>query len=790
MASPGMLRLTFFYIVLFFTQAMAAQQLPFDPVECGYACSAKDILMGEPYLSSDPQGTPIETCNGDAGEVFTAYVSFKMQNTTGSLRYTPMIRAELNNNGSFTTITSCYAALEAGTTAIYTSPQAYQFTCGAEVYLEHIWIGWNVSPNDCGDIASVKGCNQLIPSGKCGDYNSIPLYVKMPVETPAELGQENTVSRCSDGIDNDGNGLSDCDDFVCAQLETCTYTSSTSAKDGGLESNPRLLEKIAQRYYQRSQDPARQSPVIRPENTLLAHREKAKRSGVRKGVWALEDLLPDGSPWGATAYISSPEDLIPITNAAETFSADYVQNDRAIGAILATRTLTGVYEHTKVICDRVDGTRLTGVWSVPLFENQQMLMSKLERPEGAVEYTTSFSARLDIQGSLVVENFWNVAEYSPEAEFMNFQIWAASPMHMKVLAEAVLVRLEETSGTPARMLVGNPPSLYIVQSLYRNHVLQVEIANSKGLKEVEISGMMRRTETDVDEPVRWNIPLSGTSSELLSIDTEGVYSLGITLNSPNTPDTVFFADGVWGLDTNPELEVLSFHVYQDVQTKNEQDWYVERGVQIQGVLQEKAAWYRSLKNTFSSVSLSGYQGISFQTQSATPLDLEIVLSRPGVPWAELPKKTIAVAKGAQTHQIALQGFSPAGDLEANMLVFVMENSTGQSLPVQLDLSHLRFTIGLEEVAETTHSQISEGEVRLYPNPVTDRAEMAYRSGQAGEATWHIFNSGGRLLRRGTATVVRGDNTSSLPVGGLASGVYLTEWLLPEGRSIQVRFVVR
>lgn len=48
-------------------------------------------------------------------------------------------------------------------------------------------------------------------------------------------GAENTDTRCSDGVDNDGDGLSDCDDPDCSSTFACAPTScpSTDCNEGG-----------------------------------------------------------------------------------------------------------------------------------------------------------------------------------------------------------------------------------------------------------------------------------------------------------------------------------------------------------------------------------------------------------------------------------------------------------------------------------------------------------------------------------------------------------------------------
>ncbi|WP_417357847.1 hypothetical protein [Flavobacterium sp.] len=59
-----------------------------------------------------------------------------------------------------------------------------------------------------------------------------------------------------------------------------------------------------------------------------------------------------------TPYVSSPEDLIQITNAEQVFSVDYYSGSERVAAALATQTTGGVYNHSKAICDRLNGSYL------------------------------------------------------------------------------------------------------------------------------------------------------------------------------------------------------------------------------------------------------------------------------------------------------------------------------------------------------------------------------------------------------------------------------------------------
>jgi hypothetical protein len=61
-----------------------------------------------------------------------------------------------------------------------------------------------------------------------------------------------------------------------------------------------------------------------------------------------------------TTFVSSPTDLIGITNAQQVY-VDYYQGDNRVAAVLATATVGAVYSHSKTICDRLNNSSLENI---------------------------------------------------------------------------------------------------------------------------------------------------------------------------------------------------------------------------------------------------------------------------------------------------------------------------------------------------------------------------------------------------------------------------------------------
>jgi len=53
------------------------------------------------------------------------------------------------------------------------------------------------------------------------------------------------------------------------------------------------------------------------------------------------------------SYLTTPTDIIGITNAKEVVSVDYTLNGSCKGVVFATTTKAAIYDHTKAVCDRL-----------------------------------------------------------------------------------------------------------------------------------------------------------------------------------------------------------------------------------------------------------------------------------------------------------------------------------------------------------------------------------------------------------------------------------------------------
>ena len=139
---------------------------------------------------------------------------------------------------------------------------------------------------------------------------------------------------------------------------------------------------------------------------------------------SLIDYLPESGMYNTeVAKVSSPDDLLEITNAKEIFSVDYYEGEKRVSAVLATSTEGKIYDHSKIICDRLNNSSLEDIRTVKT-KSHQIISSKIKRASGEIEYTLSFSIKMDGNENELF-SYWNIDQY-PTGNYQNYQIWGSS----------------------------------------------------------------------------------------------------------------------------------------------------------------------------------------------------------------------------------------------------------------------------------------------------------------------------------------------------------------------------
>ncbi|OIQ20342.1 T9SS type A sorting domain-containing protein [Lacinutrix sp. MedPE-SW] len=577
---------------------------------------------------------------------------------------------------------------------------------------------------------------------------------------------------CDNGIDDDGDGLIDCEDPSCSGFGTCAIIAPpTTANDGGLESNGRLSEAINKRNFYRAR------------NSYKFNQSTAKRVTPQTNVtqrssftgFQLQDFIPLTTINEDYAIDSTPQDLLNITNATEVYSVDYMQNNASIASILALKTENGVYEHTKYICDRLLGAELISVSTIDI-NNKSFIKSIIKNADGSFEYVLSLSAKVvNNDANFEIESHWNLDLYEDNVTFYNFQIWSDSIDDLYSLAQEVL-NLLDNEKTISSYQISSPPTVFVRKGKYINGALDLQIINTNATNDVAFDSGFRTTETDSFNYASTNINLEQNYITELSVDTGNLFDIGFRIGDGiNTPDDLFMSDGPWGVDdAQPSTTVNNYQVTQNTTSFENEDFPIERNVLLNATTSTYFAAYRALTPRFKAVDLSNFSSLKFNAKGNG--NLEITLVKQSITnWNEQHKVSVLLTDTLQNHAISFEDFTSSLNtpLEPNdivTIVFTMVSEDGTSQTKEMDLQDVRFSRG--STLNVDEFEINDNTIIAFPNPMIDSSNIVFNATSNDKVQLVIYNQLGKEVYNTIVKTTIGKNQISINKNNLSDGLYI------------------
>jgi hypothetical protein len=586
------------------------------------------------------------------------------------------------------------------------------------------------------------------------------------------------VEICSNGIDDDNDGLIDAADPDCG---------TSGGNNGGLESNGRLADKIFERTLNRRIEPT----IIKNKKDDMIQKKKTAaygifNQGLERSALSIEAFIPIDTLANTETFISSPTDLEAITNATEVFSVDIFNGNNRLAAIFATATENGVYEHTKYICDRLKGGRINDLKSERI-GFADFVVADMVQPEGNREYAISFSARETKEGKFDIHSHWSLEKYPSDENYYNFQIWASDMDDLKKLTLKTLQLLNEYKQI-ATMTTTTAPSVFVSQGEYSNGVLDLKIINKKASKSITLEGEKSPTETMLKEYVNETAPIEGHYSEFVSIEIGSVYDMGFRVKHDNDDifDDLFIADGLWFIDTkggNINYEVLPS---SDLVTSD--NYPLERSIEVNGTYENTLNIYRSLKPNFRSVDVSAYNTLHFEVSGAQAM--QIVLIKNSVSDWDAQYKTSITTTGASNEiNIPLSRFNNGTEeaIELNdiqAIIFKIENN-GKIQNFEMEISSLEFRNEEDKMNETAFTNT---DILIAPNPAIDNVTIQWTSTEEGLHKAALIDLDGRTIREFEGLTSRGFNQIQLERQDLSEGLYFFSIIEQSGKILTEKIV--
>ncbi|NJB72070.1 hypothetical protein GGR42_002561 [Saonia flava] len=575
---------------------------------------------------------------------------------------------------------------------------------------------------------------------------------------------------CINGVDDDGDGLVDCDDPACSGIAECpVIQTASSANDGGLESNDRLANLINNRNYQRA------------KKNYVFDKSKAKR--VKKsdlyGINAktnvnnipLTNLIPIGVVGETSTIESSPDDLLDLTNASDIYSVDYLNDTKNLGSVMVIKTDNQVYEHSKFICDRFLGAELLSVSNIQLRE-KDFIKSIIKQPDGSKEFALTFSARVNNENSFIIESHWNIDAYVKDTPYYNFQIWSNSIDDLLKLADEILNLLEANAeistynGSP-------PPPVFVKSARYRNGEVLLNMVNNNNSNSINLEGGLKLTETSNTEIIGVSASIDGYLDSV-SLHTGTLFDLGFRISAGlgDTPDDLFVADAPWGLDGSAgDTTVDTYEVLPAQGPYIGEGYPIERNVIIEGSTSNYMGVYRALSPRFAAVDLSDYQKVSFNAKGTGTLEVQLLKGDGSIFITR-----VFLENEMKTYMLSDSDFKDDGGNNTDfasikVISFNLIAANGHNEKKNMELRNIDFH-NREASQQFIDSNLNKSIV--YPNPMVESSILYFYEEKASEYQFDVFTLDGRLMtnQHMEGASVEGQNEITLSRRNLAPGLYL------------------
>ncbi|WP_298766413.1 T9SS type A sorting domain-containing protein [uncultured Polaribacter sp.] len=417
------------------------------------------------------------------------------------------------------------------------------------------------------------------------------------------------------------------------------------------------------------------------------------------------------------AKVSSPKDLLGITNAKEIFSVDYYQQDKRVVAVLATKTEGTIYDHSKVICDRLNNSSLENVRTVQT-RGHQIISSKIKRASGEIEYTLSFSVKMDAEDKLF--SFWNIAQY-PTGNYQNYQIWGSSFSQVFAIANYIIDQHTNLNGLSSKLVQNVLPNVFVKSGKYANGIIHLNLVNKTKETSINFVGNIATTEVSKHIEVKNSYALTGAYNEVLSIETGVLFDIGFSLETQTSTqkDVLYLADGPWGLDYLKEYATVSnFEVYTAEKEYTDFAYDVDRNVIVSGEVKGNINLFRHLLPGDQTLETPNFNVLKFTATNTKPIEL-VIMQDDNRTWENRLRYTITANKNSRELFINFNDFKDASGNSATItniktLVFSIIGDYTNSAPFSMQINDVAFTSN-SRLSLNNFTEISTKKLVNYPN---------------------------------------------------------------------------
>ena len=554
--------------------------------------------------------------------------------------------------------------------------------------------------------------------------------------------------------------------------------STSGGNNGGMESNGDLAGKIATRNFTRWLA-AKAGLRPAPERFDMQYRSRLRKTG---SLGTIMEVVPELGPDQSNAVVTTPHDLIGITNALEVFSVDYTKGAERYGVVLAIATPDGsTYEHTKVVCDRLSGAELQEV-SLANIGGKRFVQSKLVHANGDVDYAITLVVYQNGNAFQVESRFGRSGYQNLKTgqNVLNFQVWSKVPQFTQELVASILSGLGKKGTVSFLPGMLRAPSVYVKTGQYTNGKLTLALKNRNQSAEVVLKGVFTQTEGGTKQTFWQSVSIPQDQEDVtVELPIDPIYDLGFTLenNQDAVTDELYVADGTWGFSADPSGATVQTQNITPASAWQGNGKSFGRNISFGGTVKTWAAAFRVLQAGARPVDLTAFNAICFNAKGTG--EVKIVLEKAGISNWDHYATTIRLSPEGKTVVLDFNQFKRAdgtGGLTAEDLtqvVFYVQGDGQTDRTFDVNVEKLGFVAGQFVANESEEVPTALALGQNFPNPFNPSTSIRFTLDDARPVTLKVYN----LLGREVATLVqehlaKGEHTVTFDATALPSGTYL------------------
>ena len=582
-------------------------------------------------------------------------------------------------------------------------------------------------------------------------------------------------------------------DITSAELTVLNVTEPTtvtSANDGGLESNGDLATLIAKRNFNRIKTNSFANKKAN-QKRFISSSLFAKTSGSSVDFSA---VIPNTGLLGTeTTFVSSPTDLIGITNAEQVYSVDYYQGSDRVAAVLATATTGAVYSHSKAICDRLNSSSLQNIVTIKL-NGYEVILVELKRANGLTEYAVNFSIQ-----QLTTENklhsYWNIEQY-PTGNYQNFQVWGASTAQVCHIAKTIISNFEQLKKLSSDVVDNRIPTVFVKNGFYENGKINLTIINKSRAFNLSFEGNKKTTELATTESVAQNVVLSGAYEQNVVLDLGGIFDIGLSIvgGTSKQLDALYLADGPWGLDYSATETTISSFVINNIPNTSIIDgqYAVERNATVNGSVYGTMNLFRNILPGDLVFDASSYTTVGFEIQNSLAVEVVLVTENT-TDWNNRLRFQLPANATAAQMNIAFEKFTnPLGQKYNNEkikgLVFSVQGDYQTYRPFEVAVSQLTFKNSNSLGAQSFENQVTQN-LYNYPNPCTNSTTLVLPE-ETQSVNVKVMDLLGRTMLSKEYDSIPANHEIAVALDNLKHGVYFFVVTSDEKKQFQTKFIIK